>query len=149
MKNNKIHSLLTGLFFLLLSCPAKAQENGSTNESTGGDIALMLVFLVLASTLIYIALKDFGYLDKFKNRKTRTEGENNPAETKSGATDFDYAAEDENMAAIAVAIHLYATQMHDEESEVITFEDFARPYSPWSQKHLLFKNRLHGIKRRK
>ena len=149
MKNNKIYGIIVCLFFLLSSYSAKAQEVGIENESSniGGTIALTVLFIVLVSALIRIALKDFGYLDKFKNRKTRTDGERNQTEVKSSITD--YVAEDENMAAITMAIHLYTSQMHDEESEVITFEDFSRPYSPWSQKHLLFKNRLPQINRRK
>ena len=40
---------------------------------------------------------------------------------------------DEN-AAIAMALHLYLNEMHDEESNVITIKPTERRYSPWSSK---------------
>lgn len=40
---------------------------------------------------------------------------------------------DEN-AAIAMAIHLFLNEMHDEESNVITIKRTERRYSPWSSK---------------
>jgi len=83
--------------------------------------------------------KIFGFFDKKKNTITERE-------TEREITEVNYPAED--LAVIAMAIHLHTTQMHDEESEIITFEDFSRPYSPWSQKHLLFKNNLYRSRRR-
>jgi glutaconyl-CoA/methylmalonyl-CoA decarboxylase subunit delta len=37
-------------------------------------------------------------------------------------------------AAIAMALHLYRTQLHDNEDPVITMKRVARTYSPWSSK---------------
>lgn len=37
-------------------------------------------------------------------------------------------------AAIAMALHLYFKEQHDEESGVITIKRVARTYSPWSSK---------------
>ncbi|MEI6749401.1 MAG: OadG family protein [Bacteroidales bacterium] len=37
-------------------------------------------------------------------------------------------------AAIALALHLYRTQLHDNEDAVITMKKVARTYSPWSSK---------------
>lgn len=37
-------------------------------------------------------------------------------------------------AAIAMAIHLYYAEVHDEESHVITIKTVERRYSPWSSK---------------
>lgn len=37
-------------------------------------------------------------------------------------------------AAIATAIHLYFSEMHDNESAVLTINKVARTYSPWSSK---------------
>jgi Na+-transporting methylmalonyl-CoA/oxaloacetate decarboxylase gamma subunit len=37
-------------------------------------------------------------------------------------------------AAIALALHLYRTQLHDNEDPVITMKRVARTYSPWSSK---------------
>ncbi len=37
-------------------------------------------------------------------------------------------------AAIAMALHLYMNDMHDEESNIITIEDVRKTYSPWRSK---------------
>ena len=41
---------------------------------------------------------------------------------------------DEEAAAIALAIHLYKSQMHDMDSLTITLRKVSRIYSPWSSK---------------
>jgi hypothetical protein len=46
---------------------------------------------------------------------------------------------DEEVAAIAMALHLYLDANHDEESEIITFDTDAPRYSPWAQKNLVLK----------
>lgn len=37
-------------------------------------------------------------------------------------------------AAIAMALHLYMSEMHDRESAILTINKVARTYSPWSSK---------------
>lgn len=37
-------------------------------------------------------------------------------------------------AAIAMALHLYYSEVHDEESHIITIKTVERRYSPWSSK---------------
>jgi len=37
-------------------------------------------------------------------------------------------------AAIAMALHLYFTEQHDEESGIVTIKEVKRRYSPWSSK---------------
>ena len=37
-------------------------------------------------------------------------------------------------AAIALALHLYLSELHDTESNVMTIEKVSRKYSPWSSK---------------
>lgn len=46
----------------------------------------------------------------------------------------------ETNAAIAMALHLYFNEMHDEESNVITIKEVKRRYSPWSSKVYGFNN---------
>lgn len=45
---------------------------------------------------------------------------------------------EEEIAAIAVALKLYKSALHDKESEVITIHSIKRAYSPWSSK-------IHGL----
>lgn len=44
------------------------------------------------------------------------------------------AADVTDSAAIAVALHLYFDEVHDNESDIITIADPDRRYSPWSNK---------------
>lgn len=37
-------------------------------------------------------------------------------------------------AAISTALYLYFTEMHDEESNIVTIKKVSRAYSPWSSK---------------
>jgi len=45
----------------------------------------------------------------------------------------------EELAAIAMALHIYLNANRDEESEIITIEMPATRYSPWAQKNLVMK----------
>jgi len=45
---------------------------------------------------------------------------------------------EEELAAIATALSLYKSALHDKESEVITILSIKRAYSPWSSK-------IHGL----
>lgn len=50
----------------------------------------------------------------------------------------------EEAAAIALAIHLYKSQLHDMESFTITLQKVSRIYSPWSSKiYTLRQNPRH------
>ncbi|HRZ41210.1 MAG TPA: OadG family protein [Bacteroidales bacterium] len=40
----------------------------------------------------------------------------------------------EENAAIAMAVHLFLNEIHDDESNVITIKKVSRSYSPWSSK---------------
>ncbi|MEG2365247.1 MAG: OadG family protein [Alistipes sp.] len=55
-------------------------------------------------------------------------------------TGSDSVVNGEVIAAIALAIKLHKTEMHDRESDVITINKVARVYSPWSSK-------IHGLTR--
>jgi len=48
-------------------------------------------------------------------------------------TDKKYISGDET-AAIAMAIHLFFEEQHDEESNIITIKQIEKRYSPWSSK---------------
>ena len=45
---------------------------------------------------------------------------------------------DEEIAAIATALKLYRSALHDRESEVLTILSIKRAYSPWNSK-------IHGL----
>lgn len=91
-------------------------------------IAIAIVFSAL--TVLVISFYSFSLITSlFKKRKL----------VKEGAVDKDVKLEDlqlpvDTSAAIAAAIHLYLTDIHDDESLIITIKRIERRYSPWSSK---------------
>ena len=89
-------------------------------------IGYVVVFLALL--FLYLI---FSNLTKFLNlnvkRTLRREG-------KITETKEDLSITGEVNAAIAMAIHLYYTEIHDHENTVLTINKVSRNYSPWSSK---------------
>lgn len=88
-------------------------------------IAMGVVFLSLV--LLYVIFKNvsklYGRETKKKDVSLKTEGVESEVET-SGEVN----------AVIALALHLYRSQLHDNEDPIITMKRVARTYSPWSSK---------------
>lgn len=51
----------------------------------------------------------------------------------------------EETAAVAMALHLFLDEMHDEESGVLTIKKISRAYSPWSSKIYAVRNQFNRI----
>lgn len=49
----------------------------------------------------------------------------------------------ETTAAISLALHLYLSEMHDEESGVLTIRKVSKAYSPWSSKIYAVRNQFN------
>ena len=91
-------------------------------------IATCVVFLVLL--FLFLIYKFIGKLNTSKRVKNALINKYNLEETPKSAND----EVGDVYAAIAMALSLYQTKMHDEENMVITLEKVARMYSPWSSK---------------
>lgn len=87
-------------------------------------IGFCLVFVLLVA-LIFI-MKLFGAC--FQLRVQRSE---KPVETQPMISP-------EEIAAIATALKIYHSELHDRESEVVTILSIKRAYSPWNSK-------IHGL----
>ncbi len=91
-------------------------------------IAMFVVFSALAS--LYIIYKNIGrfFIRKaFASKKDQTQavaGKRVKEEEMSGEVN----------AAIAMALYLYQSELHDEENTVLTIKKVSRNYSPWSSK---------------
>lgn len=89
-------------------------------------IGYVVVFLALL--FLYVI---FSNLTKLLNvnvkRLLRKEG-------KDDVTAKDISVSGEVNAAIAMAIHLYYSEIHDKEDAVLTINKVSRTYSPWSSK---------------
>lgn len=102
----------------------------SISEHGGWTVALVgysIVFIALVC-LIFI----FTQLPKLLNIKTRIELRRKGKEVSDKPED--YVVEGDVNAAIAMALHMYFSEMHDDESNVITINRTTRRYSPWSSK---------------
>ena len=95
-------------------------------------IGFALVFLVLV--LLIFIMKGMGWV--FTRQKKAAKA----AATGVPVADDDHEAisDQEIAAAIMTALKLYKSNLHDQESEMITIHRIARAYSPWSSK-------IHGL----
>ena len=85
-------------------------------------ISICLVFFVLL--LLVWVMKGFGAAFSRRNAKNP---EAAPAQL-----------HDEEIAAIATALKMFRSELHDRESEVLTILSIKRAYSPWNSK-------IHGL----
>lgn len=87
-------------------------------------VGIIVVFTVLALLLIVFSLSGrfMGYLSK---RRMQKEGK----DVKQTKRMNSYEA-----AAVSYALHLYLSELHDDESNIITLRRVDRKYSPWSSK---------------
>lgn len=111
---------------------------GHTWLITGVGFAMVFVLLVV---LIYI-LKLFGILmhrDEKASKKTEAPKAVAAAVAQTTAAP---ASSDDNLAAVAMALHLYYNGVHDEEPTEITIRNIERRYSPWNAKAFGINN-LH------
>jgi len=110
-------------------------------DATGLGMAIVAMAVVfLALIFIFFLLKSFTLADNISTKKKLKLEEAQGKEKESAVAKPSGTEETgEICAAIAMALHLYASQYHDEESEVVTINKTIRPYSPWSQKHLNLK----------
>ncbi len=103
-------------------------------------IAMTVVFFALA--LMYIFFKNLSRaigLDLNKQKIARALakarlGREAESGKESIEKDEEYQVSGEVNAAIAMALFMYATEMHDDENTVLTINKVSRTYSPWSSK---------------
>lgn len=91
-------------------------------------IGVSVVFFALI--ILVIAFKITGNLSKksFKIKKKQLSGEvlTEPIQEKE--------LSGQEIAAISMALHLFLSDIHDEESNIITIKRIERRYSPWNSK---------------
>jgi len=87
-------------------------------------VGIIVVFIAL---IILVLLFDLLQIVIMRGTKKRM--------VKAGKKEeeiIDIAAND--IAAISMALHLYLSDIHDEESNIITIKQIERRYSPWNSK---------------
>jgi Na+-transporting methylmalonyl-CoA/oxaloacetate decarboxylase gamma subunit len=92
-------------------------------------VGWLIVFTALV--LLILVFNNIPRVLRFKFKRTNsTKNKNSNAKD---SADEKYISGDET-AAIAMALHLYFEDQHDEESNIITIKRIQRRYSPWSSK---------------
>ena len=96
-------------------------------------VALVATIIVVFLALVCIALilQGTGKLMSGMDDKKKTQ-----KETKKPIGAIASASQDDEvMAAIAAAIHLYNDELHDEEDAIITIQKVEREWTPWNAKY--------------
>ena len=106
--------------FLVL---ANTLEFGLTVAIVGFSIVLLAL---AALVVVFIRLPK---IINFNPKKYFSKNNKNLESTKE-----DYFIEGNVTAAIGLALHLYFSELHDEESNVVTIKKVRKAYSPWSSK---------------
>ncbi len=98
---------------------------------------------IIAMTVVFSALLLLYFVFKNMSRLFQSDGIKKNAAKKAVAIVPEHSSEEvanEEYAAIALALHLYRSQMHDMENTIITIQKVAKTYSPWSSK-------IYGLRR--
>ena len=91
-------------------------------------MAMLVVISVLALSAIVFQNIDnmIEYFTKLFTKKPKQQTETQQVEKVKTSGD--------EIAAIAMALHLYKSELHDSESLTLTINKISRTYSPWSSK---------------
>ena len=100
-------------------------------DSQAWIITIVGWLIVFAALVVLIIV--FTYIPKILNLKIKRKIKSKGEQIELDANDNKYISGDET-AAMAMALHLYFDEQHDEESNVITIKQIQRRYSPWSSK---------------
>lgn len=98
-------------------------------------VGYLIVFLALVSLFWF-----FSILPKIIYFNARRE---NKKKGKSIAHPDEFNVSGEETAAIAMALHLYIGELHDEESGILTIKKISKAYSPWSSKIYAVRNQFN------
>jgi|SRR6056297_315520 len=114
----------------MLSIIGNIGINFSAIPGQGATIAIVGWLIVFAAlVLLVIVFTQTPKLIYYKTRKKLRE-QSKQAEI----TDSDLHIPGDTSAAIALALHFYFSELHDDESNVITIKRVKKAYSPWSSK---------------
>ena len=97
----------------------------------GFTVAIVGFGIVLFSlTLLFVVFSKLPRLVNARPKRKKADKQKKEAAEKES----DYAVEGNVTAAISLALHLYFSELHDEESNIVTIKQVRKAYSPWSSK---------------
>lgn len=97
-------------------------------EASGYTISVVSIIVVFLSLTVLVLI--FMAIPKLLEMKIKS------SIKKTGATEVtpSIKMDADINAAIAMGLHMYFNELHDEESNVITIHNAPKQYSPWSSK---------------
>jgi len=115
------------------------------SQSTGEG--MILILSLTGALFLYLAFK--RYRNKLIDVKNRHRAKQivQDFETELSSIPSNVMAGTQEFAAIAAVIHMYQSELHDEEITIMTINKIARTYSPWSSK-FHFQNQYFNLRRR-
>ncbi|MHC1738458.1 MAG: OadG family protein [Ignavibacteriaceae bacterium] len=108
----------------------KTQEAVQALDPLGAGMALIGMGIVFLSLLLLYQV--FLYITKLLNYQTRRGLVKRGESKEEAAKQIDVSGDVH--AAIAMALHLYLSEIHDFENTVLTMSKVSKSYSPWSSK---------------
>lgn len=123
----------------------KQSEKIKNSDPVGVGLAAVAIAVVfLALICIALILQGSGKLMRgLEEDKKKNEA---PKKVPIGAV-ASGTRDDEVMAAIATAIHLYNNELHDEEDAVITIQKVEREWTPWNAKYYNMNQYFNKVRR--
>jgi glutaconyl-CoA/methylmalonyl-CoA decarboxylase subunit delta len=103
---------------------------------TPADLKLGIIITLVGISVVFIALLVLSFIFGLipKMLKVQMRKRFRKAGKISGDEECCTDISGDTNAAIALALHLYMSELHDMESNVMTIEKVSRRYSPWSSK---------------
>jgi len=98
----------------------------------GFTVAIVGFLIVLFSLTVLVFV--FSRLPKLININFKKWLNRNKKSKQNKIGDEDYIIEGNVTAAISLALHMYFSELHDEESNIVTIKKIKKAYSPWSSK---------------
>jgi len=100
-----------------------------------GIIVTVISFTIVFFALILVVLVIMGSTKFLKRMDDKKSGKENANEVNENIVNIDSDdLSDDQYAAIAAAIYMYESELHDEENTILTINKVAKVYSPWSSK---------------
>ncbi len=151
MIENPMIQSLNEMPILAMRLPALVIGSFQQSDPYGIIMAIMGMSIVFTALLLmYVIFSNTPALFRPAFRQKMVEGfgrlfTKRDAAMKEPAVmpDSTYELSGEVNAAIAAAIHLYRSELHDFEDTVLTIKKVSRTYSPWSSKIYGIQNNLN------
>ncbi len=109
---------------------------------TTESIVIAIVGYLVVFTSLVLLFWFFNTLPKLiyyrSAKKQKEKGDDSSESQKLGI-------EGETTAAISMALHLYLSEIHDEESGILTIKKVSKIYSPWSSKIYAVRNQFNRL----